>query len=259
MSRIYIALLAISAFVIAVTGAAFSIFGLAQLFSGASESVALMAGALEFAKLVVTGFLYRYWGHIHRPLKIYLGFAVITLVGITSVGIFGYLSSAYQKSSLDLKKQQLKLKTIEDEHNRYQTQISDMQKFIDDIPRTRISSKLKFQKEYAPQIKLLNKKSETLMDEASAIKLEILNTNTKIGPVIYLADALNTELDTVVKFLTLVFVLVFDPLAVCLVFCLNLAIRLREKYKGNEYKISSYSFSTPVDHRTRKSHLRRAS
>src|SRR5580658_5077833 len=102
MSKVYIRLLAITAAMIALTGASFSIIGLAKIFAGAATAVAAMAGALEVAKLVVTGFLYRYWGHIHKLMRVYLCFAVVTLVGITSVGIFGFLSNAYQVSSLQL-------------------------------------------------------------------------------------------------------------------------------------------------------------
>lgn len=252
MSLLYIRLLFVASFVIALTGAAFSILGLAQLFSGAAYSVALMAAALEFAKLVVTGFLYRYWGHVHRPLKIYLSFAVVTLVCITSVGIFGYLSNAYQKSSFYLKTEQLKLKTLEEENGRYLAQISEHRAFIDEIPRTRITKKLQVEKEYAPKIAQLRKQSDQVIGQIDAVKMGMLTTQSKIGPVIFLAEAINAPIDTVVRYLILLFVLVFDPLAVSLVFCLNLAIRLREKYRGNETKISNHSLSTPVDHRFKK-------
>ncbi len=249
MSRMYIRLLLVASLVIAVTGAAFSIFGLAQLFAGAALSVMFMAAALEFAKLVVTGFLYRYWGHVNRILRVYLSFAVVTLVLITSVGIFGYLSNAFQKSSFYLRTQQLQLSTLDAENQRYQGQIAEMRRFIDEIPRNRVSRKFEYEKRYAPQIAQLQAASVKVLKEADKVKMEMLHTQSKIGPVIFLAEALGMPIETVVKYLILVFVLVFDPLAVSLVFCLNLAIRLREKYRGNESKISSNALSSPVDHR----------
>ncbi|MBP7845748.1 MAG: hypothetical protein KA116_13155 [Proteobacteria bacterium] len=249
MSKLYIRLLFVASFVIAGTGAAFSIFGLAQLFAGASASVAFMAAALEFAKLVVTGFLYRYWGHIHPPLRAYLSFAVITLVSITSIGIFGYLSNAYQKSSFSLKTQTLQAQSLNEENDRVVLQIAELRRFIDEIPRNRMSRKFEYERKYSPRINELRIKSNALLEEAAQLKLKMLNTQSKIGPIVYLAEAFGKDVDTVVKYLILIFVLVFDPLAVSLVFCLSLAIRLREKYRGNESQISGHAFSSPVDHR----------
>lgn len=258
MSKLYIRLLAIAAFVIAVTGASFSILGLAKLFAGAAISVGVMAGALEFAKLVVTGFLYRYWGHIHVTMRCYLIFAVVTLVVITSVGIFGFLSNAYLVASVGLRSQEIRVQALQSENDRIEKQMQEIRHFIDDIPRSRISRKFEFQKQYDPELRRLQKRSEEILSEVQSAKVQMLQTHTEVGPAIYLAQALHTDIDTVVKYLILVFVSVFDPLAVCLVFCLNLAIRLREKYRGNEVKISAHSISTPVDHRFRRKNLKKA-
>lgn len=252
MSKVYIRLLAVAATLIAVTGAAFSIIGLAKLFAGAALAVMVMAGALEFAKLVVTGFLYRYWGHIHRPMRAYLMFAVVTLVGITSVGIFGFLSHAYQVSAQGMKVNEIKMQSLTSENERINREISDIQNFIQAIPPSRISRKFEFQKEYDPKIRELRGRSEEIQTQIESVRVEMLQTHTKIGPAIYLAQSLGWDVDKTVKYLILVFVLVFDPLAVCLVFCLNLAIRLREKYRGNEVRIGAHSFTTPVDHRFSK-------
>ena len=90
----------LTAMVIAVCAAGFSVYGIAMLFSGAILSVAVMAATLEIGKIVATTYLYRYWNEMGKALKSYLTLSVITLMVITSLGIFGFLSSAYQKSSL---------------------------------------------------------------------------------------------------------------------------------------------------------------
>lgn len=249
MSRIYIRLLTIASFVIAVTGASFSILGLSKLFAGAPIAVGIMAGALEFAKLVATGFLYRYWGHLHRPIRAYLCFAVATLVLITSVGIFGFLSAAYQASSIGLKTQQLKIQGLENENENVKSRMAEMRKFIDDIPASRISRRFEFQREYEPEFKRLQVESDKIVAKLEVEKTAMLKTHVEIGPAIYLAQALHMDIDAVVKWLILFFVSVFDPLAICLVLCLNLAIRLREKYRGNETKIGAHAVTSPVDHR----------
>lgn len=249
MSRVYLYLIGISTFFVSITGAFFSVTGLTQLFAGATLSVAVMASSLEFSKFVVVGFLYRYWGHIHKPLRTYLIFAVSTLMIITSVGIYGYLSNAYQTSSLSLHSHLMGIAYLENENSRIEKQIGEFRGFINEIPNSRISRKFEFQKEYQPKILELRRESEKLISEIDHKKQEMLQMNTKVGPVVYLAQALGTDIDTVVKYLILIFVMVFDPLAVSLVFCLNLLIRLREKYRNNEFKIGARSLTSPVDHR----------
>ena len=252
MSKLYVRLLSIAAFLIAATGASFSIAGLTQLFAGAPRSVAFMSAALEFAKLVVTGFLYRYWGHLSRMLRIYLTFAVVALVAVTSLGIFGYLSNAYQVASLGLRTEQLKLKGAEDDAGRALAQIQQYRKFIDEIPESRISRKLEFQRRYEPELKRLQRRYDTAQHDAEILKVKMLATHAELGPVIYVADTFGVSTDTVVRFLIFLFVSVFDPLAVCLVFCLNLAVRLREKYRGNETRIGARALAIPIDHRRNK-------
>jgi len=252
MSRVYIALLIISGLLISTIGATFSIFGLAKLFAGAAFSVAIMAGALEFSKLVVAGFLYRYWGHINPVMRLYLSLAIIVLVGVTSLGIFGYLSEAYQRSSLSMKTEQVKLRALNEENARIQQEISEIQKFIAEVPRNRISKKFELEKESEPKIFALRKKSEKIYNEIQILTQSVLVIQTKVGPLVYVAETFKTDVDTVAKYLIFLFVSVFDPLAVCIIFAWSLAIRLREKYRGNENRIAALAFVTPVDHRLRK-------
>lgn len=253
MSRVYLAFLFISTIFVSVSAAMFSVSGLMDLFAGAATSVLIMAGSLEFSKFVVVGVLYRYWGHIHAPLRAYLIFATVTLMLITSLGIYGYLSNAYQVSSINLHTQLLEIESLEKENTRLQTQISELRLFVDNIPATRLSRKLEFQKEYEPKIQNLQAESGKLVLKIDKKRQEMLSTNTKVGPVVFLAKTFRTDIDSMVQTIILLFVLVFDPLAVSLVFCLNLIIRLREKYRNDEYKIGAHSISSPVDHRYKKS------
>ena len=92
-------LIGISALLVAGSAAFFSVFGLSRLFSGAFFSVIIMAGSLEFAKLVCASLLYQYWGTINKWLRFYLSVAVFVLMVITSGGIYGFLSGAYQETA----------------------------------------------------------------------------------------------------------------------------------------------------------------
>lgn len=253
MSKLYIVLTGITALLLAATGAAFSIFGLSQLFSGAANYVMLMAGVLEFSKLIAAGFLYRYWGHIHTPMRIYLTAAVVTLIGITSMGIFGFLSNAYQRSSISLHAQTMQLAAMDSEEKRVQARVAEIRRFIDEVPKNRVSKKFEFQRKYDPEIRELQERSEEIHLRMNALKMTVLETQTKVGPIVYAAEAFGVDVDTVARWLIFLFVSVFDPLAVCLVFCWNLAVRLQEKYRGDEAKIAARALmSPPVDHRYRK-------
>lgn len=252
MTRVYIILLATAAITISATGAIFSITGLAQLFSGAVFSVPFMATTLEFGKLVTAGFLYRYWGHIHQVMRTYLCISVVVLMFITSLGIYGYLSNAYQVSSLQLKEFDVQKQTLQIQEKQVQEEMSRIEKSISEIPLSRISKKLSLQKEAEPEMRRLFKKLQGIRDELNKLQLDVLTKQTKIGPITYVANAFGAEVDSVANLLILVFVSVFDPLAICLVIATNLAIRLREKYRSNEQKIAARAFNSVVDHRFKK-------
>lgn len=252
MSRVYIALLALSAFLISAIGATFSIVGLTALFAGAPLTIGFMAGSLEFAKLVTAGFLYRYWGHVNRLMRSYLSAAVVTLSLITSMGIFGYLSSAYQKSALAFKTQSLELEALKQQDARLNGEIKRIEKFIEEVPKTHLTKKFELYEESRFRIKSLIRQSSAIQKQMADLNLKMLTTQTDVGPLMYVAEMFHTEVDKVARILIIVFVSVFDPLAICLVFALGLAIRLKEKYRGDEAKISKNAISKPVDHRFRR-------
>ena len=106
-------LLGITALSIAFAAAFFSVYGIATLFAGAFTFAAFMASTLEVGKIVSVIFLYRYWKKTQGFLKTYLGIAVFVLMLITSLGIFGYLSAAYQKSAIEFKEAQEKIVVVE--------------------------------------------------------------------------------------------------------------------------------------------------
>lgn len=249
MSLIYLILLLICTVTVSITAALFSVTGLAALFGGSPDAVMIMAGALELSKFIVVGFVYRYWGHIHRPLRVYLIFSIIVLMAITSLGIFGYLSNAYEIAAGDLKAKLIEIDGLEREVGRTKEQIEEFRGYIAAVPETRVARRMEAQEEYGRKIQELNMKNDNLLKTLDQRKSELLQVNSKVGPVLYIARAFKTDIDTAVKWLIMLFVAVFDPLAVALVFCLNLIIRLREKYRNDEYKIGSQALTSPVDHR----------
>ena len=252
MSRLYITLLATAGFLISSIGATFSIFGLTSLFAGAVTSVGLMAASLEFAKLVTAGFLYRYWGHIYSTMRVYLSMSVVILSLITSMGIFGFLSNAYQQSSMQYRRHKIEMDGLVAKETLIREEVSKIEKFISEIPSNRISKKFSMYEESRYRVQDLNTDALEIQKQIHELKMKMLTVQTDIGPMMYVAELVDADVDTVAKFLILIFVSVFDPLAICLVFAVSLAIRLKEKYRGNEARIAQHALSTPVDHRRRK-------
>lgn len=229
-SKIFPYIVAMSAGAVAFSAAFFSVFGLSKLFAGAQMSVVIMAGSLEFAKLVTASFLYRYWDKVPRFLKNYLLAGTVILIIITSAGIFGYLSNAYQGATTTFEKQSTILMFKEDQLK----QLTEDKKFlkkeletaITEMPDNYRTARKKLREEYQPQINEMNKQTLNIKQEIGDLKSELVDTGVDVGPAIYLARIFNTEIDTVVKWFIFILIFVFDPLAVSLVIAANMAFEL---------------------------------
>ena len=232
-SKYFIYWIGLSALLIAGSAAAFSVYGLAKLFSGAFISVVIMASSLELGKLVAASFLYRYWNFINWFQKVYMTFAVVVLVFITSAGIFGYLSNAYQGATLEFEKQSTELLTIEERIEQLDEDKvflkEELEVAISELPDNYITAKRKLREEYNPQITQLNQELLEYKTRRADLEIELVSTGVDVGPAIYLARTFGTDIDTVVKFFIFILIFVFDPLAVMLVIAYNQALMDRKK------------------------------
>lgn len=189
----------------------------------------IMAGALEFAKLVAASFLHSNWKRLNLVLKFYLFCAVAILMSITSLGIFGYLSYAYQHTSSELKNTIIKLDFMNSEDRKVQEELQRLQKEIDIIPASRITKRMELQRELEPRFEALKRQSIELQMKMREENLKKLSYQIEIGPVVYVAQLFNKSMDDVATWLILVFVFVFDPLAVSLVLATSFAVKNRHK------------------------------
>lgn len=229
--------LIISTLCVSILGATFSIVGIGALFSGALIAVWAMAASLELAKFVLAAYVHQRWAKLNILFKSYLVFAIVVLSGITSMGIFGFLSDAYQSASLAMDEGNIKLEAQKTQLGNYKAEIARLNKSIEEIPENRISRRMKLRTEIEPMIATLNRKIETTEKEISQSNLKMLEIKKKVGPLIYISRAFKMEIDDVVKYLILVFVSVFDPLAICLVIAMSQALdsrRNRAKYELEE-------------------------
>jgi len=239
-SKYFIYWIGLSALLIAGSAAAFSVYGLAKLFSGAFISVVVMASSLELGKLVTASFLYRYWKVINWFQKVYMTIATIVLIFITSAGIFGYLSNAYQGATLEFEKQSTELIGVEErieqlEEDKFFLK-EELSVAVSELPDNYITAKRKLREDYNPQIIQVNQEILEFKTKRADLEIQLVSTGVDVGPAIYLARTFGTDIDTVVKFFIFILIFVFDPLAVMLVIAYNQALILRNNKNQDDPK-----------------------
>ena len=257
--NLFPSIIAISALSVSASAAFYSVSGLSKLFAGASFEVIVMAGSLEVAKLVIASLLYQYWNTINKILRAYLSIAAVILVLITSMGIYGFLSAAYQETYQQLTVTQNKISFLENKAKFYE---EDVERYDQDLERisnnistlsgakatsiqvrdTTVASGVRSTISTAElrlaqrriQVEEENKKSvqerrEVAADSLQKYKLEILELQNnsavagELGPLQYLSGLTGTPMDKIINILLLVIIFVFDPLAISLVVAANFA------------------------------------
>jgi hypothetical protein len=245
----FTALVGIVALIVAGCAAFFSVQGLATLYAARFIAVCIMAGSLEIGKLVAASFLHRYWKTCGWILKTYLMLAVVVLMAITSLGIFGFLTGAYQQSHVkieitDVKQESFaskkvflqdeisslndRVKTLNDARKAQEKRLPDLSSraakpIYDDIKRS--SEEIN-----ATRAKIDNLSNQLLQASEDSINTKIESSKeTDIGTLKYVAKAFGVPMDDVVKWFTLAIVCVFDPLAVALVLAYNSLIEKKQQ------------------------------
>ena len=242
-------LVGFSALIIAGCAAFFSVTGLGVLFSGASVSVMVMAGSLELAKLVSATYLKQEWDNLKGFNKWYLTSAVALLMIITSAGIFGYLSNAFQAQSLKLQTVDREIAVYQTKIDQNTTQITQLNQQLGGLSQTqstilekgKVNSRLLRSIDNKDrQTAQINKKIGDLQDqnaknteEINKIKLSNLDLEKEVGGFRFVAESFGVELKKVVKFFIILIVIVFDPLAVALIIAFNGLIAKKEEKKNN--------------------------
>ena len=230
--KFFIPLLGFTALFVAGNAAFFSVFGLSKLFAGATLAVVFMASSLELAKLVTAAYLYRYWGIINTFMKSYLLVGVVTLILITSGGIFGFLSNAYQGATIQFEKQSTTLLYKEDRLSQLEEDKvylkEELEQAISELPENYRTAKRQLREEYNPKVLELNDMILGIKQEVGDLKVGLIETGVDVGPAIYLARIFGTDIDSVVKFFIFMLIFVFDPLAVVLVIAFNMTMGYRE-------------------------------
>jgi hypothetical protein len=243
----------LSAISISVIAAGYSIVGLATLFAGAVVPIIAMGSALEVGKLVAASWLYNNWRNelVPKTIKLYLTFAVIVLIFITSMGIFGFLSKAHLDQVQPVSSNNIKIELIDKQIDQQQIIIdrsqstltlldSALEKYVD---MEYVTRGLKEREKQKPEREALNLAINNAIDEISKLsdqKGELQLAQDKIeaevGPIKYVAeliygDEAQDQFDNAVRWVIIVLIFVFDPLAVLLLIAANISLRTRNEEK----------------------------
>ena len=246
----------ISAISISLIAAGYSIIGLATLFAGAATPIIAMGSALEVGKLVAASWLYNNWSeNIPKTLKAYLFTAIIVLVFITSMGIFGFLSKAHLDQVRPTGNNAVQIALIDKQINqqeliieRAENTLNRLDKALDVyIAKEYVSRGLKERKKQKEERDFLNTEIKNAMDEIaklvnakSDIDIEQLKIEADVGPLKYVAELIYGEnakdnFDSAVRIIILILIFVFDPLAVLLLIAANISLK-QWRDKRNEKK-----------------------
>ena len=269
--RIFPFIIALSALSVSASAAFYSVSGLSKLFAGAAFAVIVMAASLEVAKLVIASLLYQYRKSLPFLLKTYLSIACFVLILITSMGIYGFLSAAYQETSakagsvdsqialIETKRDNVReqLAVYNDEKSTINSAVADLRTGLSNnkiqytnaegvlITTTSRATRQSLEKQLDQAIERQNKinsKVDTLNEQLFNYETEIVEVSInndiagELGPLKYLSGLTGIPMDQIINYLLLTIIFVFDPLAIALVIAANYAFeKLRPKTKKNLY------------------------
>ena len=271
--RILPLVIALSALSVSASAAFYSVFGLSHLFAGASTEVIIMAGALEFAKLVCASLLYQYWNVINKWLRAYLISAVFILMVITSGGIYGFLSGAFAETNtqsqfldkqieIQTAKQNIFIEKKEDlslEKIQLNQTIADLRTSLSNptsvsyyseeagqvITTTSSSTRRALQSELNVTITerdTISQQINAVTDSIAVYDVKILEQQIgnesarELGPLKYMAELTGKPMEQIVNWFMLLIIFVFDPLAIAMVVAANMAFAQIKGFKPKEEK-----------------------
>ena len=235
----------VTSLAIAAVAAWYSIIGLTAIFAAAVIPIIIMGIVLEIGKLVAAAWVYNHWRETSILLRTYLVSAIIVLMLITSMGIYGFLSKSHIDAGINTGEISVKIERVDNRIKSEQRQIDRAEKNILEMDTTLEKteygffddSRLEERKRQSAEREQLNSiitKSENsiddLLDKKSEYELEVKNFEVEVGPIKYIAaliygDEAKNYLDNTVRYVILLLIFVFDPLAVLLLISANMSYR----------------------------------
>jgi hypothetical protein len=214
-----------SAIALSVVAAYYSVIGLAQIFPGSYWPIIIMGSVLEISKLVTVSWLYNNWNDTVRIMRYYFLIAIVLLMLITSMGIFGYLSKAHLDTNVNINANGVQLKTLEAQEKIAKERLNYLLQRAGDPATATKKIDTQIQEVQADLKKLSNEKLPLLSEENILM--------AEVGPIQYIAELFYTKddagfIDKAVRLVILIIIVVFDPLAILLLIASNQTlIRIR--------------------------------
>jgi len=214
-----------SAIALSVVAAYYSVIGLAQIFPGSYWPIIIMGSVLEISKLVTVSWLYNNWNDTVRIMRYYFLIAIVLLMLITSMGIFGYLSKAHLDTNVNINANSVQLKTLEAQEKIAKERLNYLLQRAGDPATATKKIDTQIQEVQADLKKLSNEKLPLLSEENILM--------AEVGPIQYIAELFYTKddagfIDKAVRLVILIIIVVFDPLAILLLIASNQTlVRLR--------------------------------
>ena len=206
------------------TAAYFSVFGIAHMFAYNYIPAMIMGVTLEASKVGVAVYLFRYWQPMTRLFKSILIMFLAALMFITSVGIFGFLSQGYQKTSEEFNVLSLELKTLENEYKAKQARLEEINNQIALLPTNSVRDKIRLSREFGDEQAEVRDRLTAIEPRIQALKVKRLAYESHIGPIAYVARIIDVSQDHMVFFAILLLVFVADPLAITLTIASNMVL-----------------------------------
>ena len=244
-------IIALSALSVSLSAAFYSVTGLSMLFAGASFAVLIMASSLEVAKLVIASLLYQYWNTLNKILRTYLAVATCILILITSAGIYGFLSAAYQTTATKSEIVDKQIAALETKKQLYtdsrnnilkeKQSLSDLRGTLSKGSTTQYTDKNGNLVVRTNNAAIRNIESTSKSDEKLSEKVDVVNdsifslenqilevktnseTTSELGPLKYISNLTGQPMDKIINWFLLIIIFVFDPLAISLVIAANFA------------------------------------
>ena len=225
----------LSAFLIESIGTYVSIVGLSALFSS-NPVIIMLALALDFGKLVTVSFLYKHWKIMNKIMKAYMLAAATILMIITSTGAAGYLSAEFQKAIVSTKEGDIRVAALKEEKLKLEARKKEIDSQIANLPPNMVKGRQKLINEFKTEIAQVNTRIIEIDKTLPEIEVEKAHADSHAGPILYVAKAFDTTVEEAVKYVILLIIFVFDPLAVVLIIGGNFLIdqNKREKKERDE-------------------------
>jgi hypothetical protein len=226
-----------SAFLIEIIGSYVSIIGLSALFS-TNPTIIALAISLDIAKIVTVSFLYRHWKKINWFMKTYLLGAAVVLMVITSSGAAGYLSAEFQKAIIPSKESEILVSSMIEEKQKLEARKVEIDRQISQLPPNAVTGRQRLTAQFANELQHINARIVQIDTELPKLKIKQVDINAHAGPILYVAQAFNVSVEEAVKYVILLIIFVFDPLAIALMVAGNFLLeQKRESKKKNKKEI----------------------